>query len=167
VILVNTGQPVENYTAYARYSSGPNKKLWLCKDSYIKHLAAYFHLNSLAKWPETLLASSNNLSPNKHQATEAQIKEYQAKISSIQYPAVLTQAGIAYAIGQLSEALKNSSQDHIQAANRVIAYRYVIYFLTIKYSGNTTNKEVVILVSDAAICVKVQAQEYIQNRMTE
>jgi hypothetical protein len=76
----------------------PNKKLWLCQDSYIKYLAAWFHLNSLTKWPEMLLASSNNLSLNQYQATEDQIKEYQIKISSIQYSAVLTCPDIAYAV---------------------------------------------------------------------
>jgi hypothetical protein len=128
----------------------PNKKLWLCQDSYIEHLAARFHLNGLTKWPETPLASSNDLSPNQDQATEAQIKEYQTKIGSIQYTAVLTRPDIAYAVSRLSEALKNPSPAHIQAANRVIAYLYATRFLAIEYSGNPTSKEVVMIASDAA-----------------
>ena len=128
----------------------PNKKLWLCQDSYIEHLAARFHQNGLTKWPETPLASSNDLSPNQCQATEAQIKEYQTKIGSIQYTAVLTRPDIAYAVSRLSEALKNPSPAHIQAANRVIAYLYATRFLAIEYSGNPTSKEVVMIASDAA-----------------
>ncbi len=126
------------------------RKVWLCQDAYAEHVAARFHLHELTKWPKTPLTTAIDISPNQDKATDAQIKEYQMKVGSIQYSAVLTRPDIAYAVSRLAEALTNPSPNHIEMANRVIAYLYNTRFLAIEYSGDSSNEEVVMVASDAA-----------------
>ncbi|KAI9036259.1 Ty1/Copia family ribonuclease HI [Aspergillus affinis] len=126
------------------------RKLWLCQDAYLSNVAVKSHLNDLTRWPDTALSSSLDLSPYDGQATEAKIMEYSMKIGSAQYPAMITRPDIAHAISRLSETLKNPSPDHIQAANRVIAYLYATRFLAIEYAADSNIKEVIVIGSDAA-----------------
>lgn len=104
----------------------------------------------MTNWPKTPLTTTIDISPNTNTATNTQIKEYQIKVRSIQYSAVLTRPDIAYSVSRLAEALTNLSSNYIEIANRVIAYLYNTRFLAIKYSGDSTDKEVVMVASDIA-----------------
>ncbi|KAJ5260581.1 hypothetical protein N7478_012186 [Penicillium angulare] len=74
------------------------------------------------------------MKPYGGQASSSQIKEYQGKVGSCNYPSCITRGDVAHAVSQLSEFLTNSGPEHIVAANRVIKYLYYTRFLALEYS---------------------------------
>ena len=59
---------------------------------------------------------------NSNQATAQQILEYQQRIESINFAAVIPRLDIAFAAFKLSEFLINSSFQHIDVVDRVFKY---------------------------------------------
>jgi hypothetical protein len=66
------------------------KKLWLCQDSYIKKIAATFHLTD-RKPPATPLATKEFV-PNSERATVQEIYLYQRKVGSLLYATTIISA---------------------------------------------------------------------------
>jgi hypothetical protein len=52
-----------------------------------------------------------------NQATPAKIKEYQEKVSSLLYIAIIIRPDVVFAAAQLSQFLTNPSEKHIKAVN--------------------------------------------------
>lgn len=71
-------------------------------------------------------------------ATSAEIQEYASIIGSAMWVAQCTRPDIAFAVSSLSRFLNNPSQDHINAAKRVIGYLYNTRNSTLFYSGSST-----------------------------
>ncbi|KAI9037493.1 uncharacterized protein KD926_000288 [Aspergillus affinis] len=128
----------------------PRRKLWLCQDAYLENIAVKFHLHEHARQPNTPYSNTINVDPNPDEAPESKKKEYSMKIGSAQYPAMITRPDIAFMISRLSEELKNPSQDHIRAADRVIEYLYNTRFFALEFSAKEEDQEVAIIASDAA-----------------
>ena len=123
------------------------RKLWLCQDSYIKKIAAAFHLED-RKPPATPLATEE-LIPNTEQATAQEIYLYQRKVGSLLYATTITRPDAARAANKLSEFLTNPSQRHQDAVDRAISYLNGTHTLAIEFSASNA-RQVFTCASDAA-----------------
>ncbi|KAI9038882.1 uncharacterized protein KD926_010215 [Aspergillus affinis] len=85
-------------------------------------------------------------------ASPRQIQEFQEKVGSILWSAVITRPDIAKSASELSRFLVNPGPDYLAAANRVIQFLYGTRFYGIRYSksGDPNAGEVFIMASDAA-----------------
>jgi hypothetical protein len=118
----------------------PTKKLWLCQDAYIEKIATEYGCNN-SKRVETPL-STQLLEENPDTATSEQQHEYARRVGSILFAATVTRPDIARATSHLAEFLKNPSKQHLEAADRVIAYLYTTRHLALEYSGTNGNQEI-------------------------
>jgi hypothetical protein len=91
------------------------RKLWLVHDTYIEKIARRFGLLN-GKCPSTPLPGYK-LEKNKGQASKAQIKDYQRRVRSVLYIAIIIRLDVAYAAAQLSRFLINPSLDYLMAVN--------------------------------------------------
>ena len=82
-------------------------------------------------------------------ATDNQIHEYQRRIGSLTYAAVISRPDIAKATQKLAEAQQNPSYEHFAATDRVIDYLYSTRYLAIEYGINKT-EPVFVAASDAS-----------------
>ncbi|KAH8655094.1 hypothetical protein BGZ60DRAFT_385930, partial [Tricladium varicosporioides] len=80
---------------------------------YIKKVTKRFDLIN-RKYPSTLLLFYK-LEKNKRQASLDYIKEYQKKVKSILYIAIILQPDVAFTISQLSHFLTNLALEYITA----------------------------------------------------
>ena len=125
------------------------RTIWLCQDSYIDKLATKFNLATYGtKLPYTPM-DTNELLPNKGQATPQEIYAYQQRIGSINFAAVTTRPDIAKACSKLSEFLQNPSSLHLSATNRVLGYLLRTKFLALEYS-QSSQARTFLCASDAA-----------------
>jgi hypothetical protein len=70
------------------------KKLWLVHDTYIEKITRRFGLFN-RKCLSTLLPGYK-LEKNKGQASKAQIKDYQRRVKSVLYTAIMIRPNVAY-----------------------------------------------------------------------
>jgi hypothetical protein len=127
----------------------PQRKLWLCQDSYIEKLATKFNINPDKK-PSTPLPVEE-LQSSDTQVTAQETYAYQQKIGSINFAAVTTRPDIAQATSKLAEYLQNPSQRHQQLATRVIEYLVTTKHLAIEFNGICNPQQNVFLAcSDAS-----------------
>ncbi|KAI0998788.1 hypothetical protein K3495_g9407 [Podosphaera aphanis] len=82
-------------------------------------------------------------------ATGHQIHEFQRRIGSLTYAATVSRPDIAKATQKLAEVQQNPSQDHLEAANRVLDYLYNTRYLALEYGMNREGP-VFIAASDAS-----------------
>jgi hypothetical protein len=86
-------------------------KLWLCQDAYISSMAARYHLTDRA--PVYTPLPVEELKPYEAgTATPAEIKLYQGKVGSVQYPTTITRPDAAKAAAKLSKFLRNPGPQH-------------------------------------------------------
>ncbi|KAI1683861.1 hypothetical protein KJE20_06366 [Pyrenophora tritici-repentis] len=85
---------------------------------------------------DTPMATSE-LMPREGLATPSEINRYQRKIGSLLYAAVNTRPDIAFATSRLARFLANPSQEHQQAADRVLLYLSDTKWLTLRLGGGT------------------------------
>jgi hypothetical protein len=71
---------------------------------------------------------------NTEQAPPAQIKEFQEKVESVLYTAIMIRPDVAFATSQLSHFLQNPSPSHINAINWTIRYLFGTRFLAIQFT---------------------------------
>ena len=123
------------------------KKIWLTKDSYIEKIASIFDLKRQTAYTPI----SKDLKPYSEQATPQEINQYQQRVGSSLYAAIMTRPDAAKPASKLAEFLLNPSPEHISQANRAISYLYTTRFYAIEYSApNINDSEVFICASDAA-----------------
>jgi len=118
------------------------KTIALVHDTYIEKIAKKFNQDSW-KTPATPLPLEE-LTPNNGRASKAEVKSFQEKIGSILYCAVMIRADVAFACSRLSQFLTNPSNQHHDAADRVIRYLYGTRFLAIVYGTSEEIQELVI-----------------------
>jgi len=78
------------------------------------------------------------LLPREGFASKAEINRYQRKIGSILYAAVTTRPDIAFASSRLSRFLTNPSNEHHNAADRVLLYLSSTRTLALRFGGSDT-----------------------------
>ncbi|KAJ6780944.1 hypothetical protein PWT90_01693 [Aphanocladium album] len=119
-------------------------KLWLSQRSYMQKIASRF-CNDVKDVRTPLPVGK--LEPYEGIASEAEIKEYQAIVGSIGYPANTTRPDVAFSHSKLAQFLQNPSQEHIEAGKHCISYLAATQKLCIVYDREI---EVVEAMSDAA-----------------
>ena len=100
----------------------PNRKLWLCQDSYIEKITNRFNLQPV-KVPSTPMIT-DSLERNPGRASPQDIHLFQQKVGSLLYATAITRPDASRAVNKLSEFLTNRSRYHLEAADRVISYLY-------------------------------------------
>jgi hypothetical protein len=123
------------------------RKLWLVHDTYIEKITRRFGLLD-GKCPSTPLPAYE-LKKNEGQASKAQIKDYQRRVGSVLYTAIMIRPDVAFAASQLSRFLTNPSLDHLAAVNWALRYLFGTRFLGIMYSGELLDTDLMIA-SDAS-----------------
>jgi hypothetical protein len=124
--------PVQWFLGIRIVRDRDNRCLSICQDSYIKSMLVRYHLDgsksaSIPLPPEKLDKYDQN-------ATKEQIHQYQQKVGSIMYAAVMTRPDIACAASKLCEHLQNPSPKHLDAVDHVIRYLGSTSTLAIQYS---------------------------------
>ena len=123
------------------------RKLWLIYNTYIEKIIRRFSLLN-GKCPSTPVPAYK-LKKNKGQASKAQIKDYQRRVGSVLYTAIIIRPDVAFAASQLSRFLTNPSLDHLAAVNWALRYLFGTRFLGIMYSGELLDTDLMIA-SDAS-----------------
>jgi hypothetical protein len=125
-----------------------NRRLWLCQDSYINKIVHKYHLEEGKRY-STPMSTDQRLATNDQEAKASKIREFQSKGGSLIYPSITTRPDVAYAAARIAQHLKNPSQDHIDAANRIIKYLDSTKTLAIEYSADNL-QDSFIFATDAA-----------------
>ena len=123
------------------------RKLWLVHDTYIEKITKRFDLLD-GKCPSTPLPFFE-LKKNDGQASKGRIKQYQERVGSVLYTAIMIRPDVAFAAAQLSRFLTNPSEDHFAAVNWTLRYLFGTRFLGIMYSGELSDTNLMIA-SDAS-----------------
>ena len=126
------GEPTEWFLGVRIIRDRQAKTISLVHDTYIEKVALRFDLVD-GNCPSTPLPQVELLK-NQGQATPAQIKEYQEKVGSVLYTAIMLRADVAFAASRLSHFLTNPSLEHLAAVNWTIRYLFGTRFLAITYS---------------------------------
>jgi hypothetical protein len=114
------------------------RKIWLVHDTYIEKITKRFELLD-GKCPSTPLPGIE-LRKYEGQAPKRQIKEYQEKVGSVLYTAIMIRPDVAFAASILSQFLTNPGPEHLTAVNWTIKYLFGTRFLAIQY--DTEHREV-------------------------
>jgi hypothetical protein len=109
------------------------RKIWLVHDTYIEKIAKKFELID-GKCPSTPLPGLE-LRKYDGQAPKRQIKEYQEKVGSVLYTAIMIRPDVAFAASILSQFLTNPGPEHLTAVNWTIKYLFGTRFLAIQYDA--------------------------------
>ena len=126
----------------------PQRKIWLCQDSYIDKIARTFHLTD-GKAPPTPMAM-DNLQPYTSKASAQEMYAYQCKIGSLTYPMTITWPDVTRMANKLSEFLHNPSPIHHSAADRAIRYLYSTKHLALEFGSTDDCQRAFTGASDAA-----------------
>ncbi|KAJ5666536.1 uncharacterized protein N7477_008984 [Penicillium maclennaniae] len=110
------------------------KRLWISQDAYIEKIAHRFHITPLKPVKTPFPPSPLPAPPSDHQASPAMIHLYQQKIGSLLYATIMTRPDAAKATQMLSEHLTNPTNQHMDAADKAIAYLYYTRYKAIEYS---------------------------------
>ena len=139
-------------------------KLWLCQDSYVDKITTTFHLEHAPRASTPL--SKAELRPSHETASSQAIYQYQRRIGSLLYPAVITRPDIAVAGSKLSEFLTNPSSQHFGESEQCMTYLRDTKTLAIEYSGSATheaNVKIFECASDAAFADEKTTQRSIEG----
>lgn len=120
----------------------PNRKLWLCQDSYIDKVIKRYHLEH-RKTPHTPLPSEP-LVPYESSATPQETHAYQQRVGSLNFATTVTRPDAAKASSILAEIMHNPSPKHMDAADHALLYLYGTKSLAIEFSAEKTTMEAII-----------------------
>jgi len=153
---------VEFFLGVRVLRSRATRKLWLVHDSYIDKITTRFKLNtSNQKCPTTPLPYGT-LEKSDSQATSSKVTEYQEKVGSVLYTAIMLRPDVAFAASTLSQFLTNPSQEHLNAVDWTIRYLYGTRFLGIQYGGKLTGSHIVIA-TDASFADNIETRRSSQG----
>lgn len=136
------------------------RRIWLVHDTYIEKIAKKFGLID-GKCPSTPLPSLE-LRKYEGQAPSKWVKEYQEKVGSLLYTAIMIRPDVAFAASTLSQFLMNPGPEHLAAVNWAIKYLFGTRFLAIQYDAE--HREVQLQVaSDASFADDVDTRRSSQG----
>nr|XP_036577167.1 reverse transcriptase domain protein [Colletotrichum truncatum]KAF6784079.1 reverse transcriptase domain protein [Colletotrichum truncatum] len=141
--------PVEWYLGIRVIRDREKRTINLAHDQYIERVAKKFNLiDSIV--PHTPLPFVP-LQKNTAEATPDQVKQYQEKVGSILYTAIMIRPDVAFACATLSRFLTNPSLEHQKAANQVIRYLYHTRYLSLCFgSSGGAGAQVLLIAGDAS-----------------
>src|ERR1700712_1576571 len=99
---------------------------------------------------------------NTETATLKEVKEYQEKVGSVLYTAIMLRPDFAFAASQLSQFATNPSPSHIEAINWTIRFLWGSRFRAIVYSRRSPLNELVIA-SDTSFADDVETRRSSQG----
>ena len=123
--------PVEWFLGIRVIRDRNNRTVTLVHDTYIEKITKKFGLAD-GTFPPTPLPSEE-LIKNTEEASRDQIKNYQERVGSALYTAIMLRPDIAFAVSKLSHFLTNPSDQHMKAVERVIMYLYRTRWEAIQY----------------------------------
>ena len=124
------------------------KSILLNNTDYIQKIISRFHMeDKFAPTPATFLQP---LKPNEGDASSKEINHFQQKVGSINYAAIATRPDVAKIASHLASFMMNPGPEHLEAANRVLAYLNYTKQVGICYSANSEASECFLTSSDAA-----------------
>ena len=97
-----------------------NRTIKLSQSTYIEKVLEKFHMQN-AKTTTTPM-KEGSLFRNESQASESDIKQYQAIVGSIMFAMIETRPDIAYATSVVSRHAKNPGKSHMEAAKQILRY---------------------------------------------
>ena len=111
------------------------KLIWLSQASYIDKISKLAEPTGTA--PKTPMRNKELL-PYEGRASYSSITQYQKKIGSILYAAVITRIDIAFTASRLARFSSNPSQEHHNEADRTIRYLAETRTLALQLGGGDT-----------------------------
>lgn len=140
----------------------PNRKIYLCQDAYIEKIARKVKLADSRLRVPSIPIPTIPLVRYDRQASKEEIKDFQERVGSLMYVAVMTRPDIARAAAQLARFLTNPSPEHRAAADQCIRYLYATRFLAIVYEGMHSG-EALVIASDASFADDVETRRSSQG----
>ena len=138
--ITNNG-PINWFLGFEIKWNRKNKTLVTNQCMYIISLTEKFRITNAkpVNTPmEPNVAYSNQQSPlTSNQVARMQGVPYSEGIGSILWPAVVSRLDIAYAVGILSQFIKNPGQSHWEALKRVITYLNTTKNLWLTFGGGS------------------------------
>ena len=117
--MVDMG-PISHYLGLKVERNRDNRTIKLSQSTYIEKVLEKFHMQN-AKTTTTPM-KEGSLFRNKSQASESDIKQYQAIVGSIMFAMIETRPDIAYATSVVSRHAKNPGKSHMEAAKQILRY---------------------------------------------
>ncbi|OAQ57457.2 polyprotein [Pochonia chlamydosporia 170] len=108
------------------------KLIWLSQSAYIDKIA---NLAGSVDRRLNVPMSGPELLPYEGRASAASIRKYQRKIGSLLYAAVITRPDIAFAVSRLARFNMNPSNEHHDAADKVLQYLTQTRTLALQLGG--------------------------------
>lgn len=106
--------------------------IWLSQSSYLTKIA---QLNDSKVGAKGTPMTKDELLPFNGMAAVKEVRNYQRKVGSVLYAAVITRPDIAFATSRLARHLLNPGPQHHKAADRVLGYLYETRFLALQLGG--------------------------------
>ena len=117
--MVDMG-PISHYLGLKVERNRDNRTIKLSQSTYIEKVLEKFHMQN-AKTTTTPM-KEGSLFRNESQASESDIKQYQAIVGSIMFAMIETRPDIAYATSVVSRHAKNPGKSHMEAAKQILRY---------------------------------------------
>ncbi|KAI0991844.1 hypothetical protein K3495_g16343, partial [Podosphaera aphanis] len=100
-----------------------NRKLWLDQQQYLERILTKFGIPNAKHRPVSIpLDGYENLSPAGREETRIDPTEYSMIIGSLMFAMVYTRPDIAFALGRLSQYMKEPTEKHGQALKKLMRY---------------------------------------------
>lgn len=129
---ISGGDPAQWFLGMEIIRDRPQRRIWLSQTAYIDKIAKLADKKNLShRVPMTI----EELKPREDIATRQEIHRYQRKIGSILFAAVSTRPDVAFATSRLARFLANPSQQHHDAADRVLIYLQETRTLALRFGG--------------------------------
>ena len=130
--MVDIG-PISHYLGLKIERNRVNKTIKLSQPAYIEKILEKFHMQN-AKISTTPM-KEGSLFRNDSQASDKEIKQYQAIVGSIICAMIETRPDIAFAILVVSRHAKNPGKTHMEAAKTILRYLSATKDRGITYGG--------------------------------
>ena len=139
--MVDMG-PISYYLGLKVERNRKDRIITISQPAYIDKVAARFGLDKAApsQYP---IREGQILEPNNKQATEAEIKRYQAMIGSVMFAMIETRPDISFAVSAVSRFAQNPSNVHFEAAKLIIRYLKTTRTRGIRYGGPESEFKVI------------------------
>ncbi len=108
------------------------ESIYLMQDTYIDKLVKNYKININSK-VSLISLSIEDIESFNEDVDSNRMHEYQKKMRSVCYSAVISRSDIVKVVSKLTQHLINSESTHLTAANHLIRYLYNTKHLTIKF----------------------------------
>ena len=125
------------YLGYNITRNREKKKIFLDQTAYIEELAKKFSIPFTGSFPSTPV--DYFVQRKKDPGTplsDKGIKEYQSKVGSVLWLAIMTRADILYAVSMATTKTKNPTTSDLSAVNKILSYLVGTKSMKLKLGSN-------------------------------